>query len=80
MPEQLRSSVAEWERHIDGVLLSLLLGRGSQRPWAVEEIEREIGNDTKDSLNRLYGVGLIHRLEGFVWATRAAIMAEELEA
>jgi hypothetical protein len=79
MSEQRRSSVAEWERHIDGVILGLLLGN-NQRPWAVEEIEREIGDDTRDSLNRLYGAGLIHRLEGFVWATRATIVADDLEA
>jgi hypothetical protein len=49
-----------------------------QRPWSREEIDREIGSDTTDSLNRLYGVGLIHRLDGFVWVTRAAIAAEEM--
>lgn len=79
MNEQQRCSVAEWERHIDGVILGLLLGRGNQRPWAVEEVEREIGPDAVDSLARLYGASLIHRLEGFVWATRAALVADELE-
>jgi hypothetical protein len=31
-----------------------------------------------DSLKRLYGAGLIHRLQGFAWATRAALMTDEI--
>jgi hypothetical protein len=34
--------------------------------------------DPTDSLARLYGGGLIHRLEGFVWASHAAVYAEEI--
>jgi hypothetical protein len=37
-----------------------------------------MGRDVTDSLNRLYGGGLIHRLDGFVWASRAAVMADEI--
>jgi hypothetical protein len=47
-------------------------------PRSREEIDREIGSDTTGSLNWLYGVGLIHRLDGFVWVTRATIAAEEI--
>jgi hypothetical protein len=46
----------------------------------LDEIEREMGRDPSDSLNRLYGSGLIHRLDGkrLFWATRAALMADEI--
>jgi hypothetical protein len=62
----------------DGGIISLLVDVDTTRPWAFDEIAREIGSDPTDSLNRLYGGGLIHRLEGFVWATRAAVMADEI--
>jgi hypothetical protein len=34
--------------------------------------------DPTASLRRLYGDGLIRRLEGFVWASHAAVVAEEI--
>ena len=64
----------------DGVVL-LLLTTGDQRPWSVEELIREHGDRIQaiDALDHLYGVGLIHRTtDGFVWATGAAIRAEEI--
>lgn len=79
MPEHPNSSVAEQERQTDATVLDLLRTTDNQRPWAVDEVEREAGSDAVDSLNRLYGAGLIHRLDGFVWASRAAIMAEALQ-
>jgi hypothetical protein len=78
MHEQRTLTPAEEDGQIDGAILGLLISPDSQRPWSVEEIIREIGDDTTDSLNRLYGAGLIHRLDGFVWATRAALMADEI--
>ncbi len=67
------SSVEEQEREIDYAVMGLLLHH-HHGLWAVEEVEREIGDriEAQDSLARLHGVGLIHRLEGFVFATRAA--------
>jgi hypothetical protein len=56
----------------------LLFDETDQRLWSKDEIDREIGSDMTDSLNRLYGAALIHRAEGFVWATRAAVMAEAI--
>lgn len=46
-------------------------------PWSVSELQRQFSDAVavEDSLNRLAGVGLIHRLEGFVFATRAAKQA-----
>lgn len=66
------------EDQIDGALLGLLLMDGSQRPWSEDEIARELKADVSDSLSRLYGGGLIHRLHGFAWATRAALLAEQI--
>jgi predicted transcriptional regulator len=79
MPEQRTPSPAEQDRVIDAAVLDLLMSPRNQRPWSVDEIEREIGKETPDSLNRLYGAGLIHRLDRFAWASRAAIMAEAIQ-
>jgi hypothetical protein len=68
------------EERDDGVVL-LLLTTGDQRPWSVEEVIREHGHRGQaiDALTRLYGAGLIHRTQDdFVWATRAAIRAEQI--
>jgi hypothetical protein len=78
MPEQPTLTPAEREGQTDAAILGLLINDGNHRPWSVDEIVREIGWDTTDSLNRLYGAGLIHRQEGFVWATRAAVMVDEI--
>lgn len=78
MQHQRTLSPAEADGQIDAATLSLLTGPRVQRPWSVDEIEREIGDGATDSLNRLYGVGLVHRLDGFVWATRAALAADDL--
>jgi hypothetical protein len=58
----------------------LLTGREDQRPWSVREIELEIGDRVAvaDSLAHLHRGGLIHRCGEFVWATRAALCADQL--
>jgi predicted transcriptional regulator len=70
------------ERHnqADGNILLWLTLDHAQRPWSVDEVARELGdrNDATDALTRLHAVGLIHRMGEFVWATRAAIHAEEI--
>lgn len=66
---------------VDAAILGLLLDPNSQRPWSVEEVAREIGDEiaTADGLARLTAAGLAHRIaEGFVWASRAALHAESL--
>jgi hypothetical protein len=78
MQEQPTRDPAERERSVDCAILGLLINLETHRPWSVEEITREIGEETTDSLNRLYGAGLINRLDGFVWASRAAVVAEEI--
>jgi len=65
---------------VDSAVLGLLLAPDSERPWSDEEIAREIGDKvaTIDSLARLAGAGLVHRLTGFVWASRAALHGDAL--
>ncbi len=78
MPDQPTLTAIECQNQLDSVVLSLLIVRNNHRPMSVQEIEREIGKDTVDSLHRLHSRGLIHRLDDFVWATRAAVMADEI--
>jgi hypothetical protein len=72
---------AQREQHIDMLILKMLLDKHAQRPWTVEEIEREldIPEEASDSLGRLARAGLIHRLDGFVFASRTAIRAHALQ-
>jgi hypothetical protein len=65
---------------IDRAILALLIGESAAGPWAVEELVREIGDPivVDDALARLHGAGLIHRIEGFAFATRAAVRATKL--
>jgi predicted transcriptional regulator len=78
MHDEPTPTVIERDAQEDSVILALLMLETSHRPWAVEEIAREMGRDVTDSLRRLYGGGLIHRHDGFVWASRAAVMADEI--
>ncbi len=47
-------------------------------PWTVEELERELGDDTADAVAALAGTGLVHRFDKFVISTRAARRCDEL--
>jgi hypothetical protein len=73
-------SEAEREMHTDGVILSVLLADDAQRPWSEDEVAREIEDRAaaSDGLKRLARGGLVHRLDGFVFASRAALLAEEI--
>ena len=79
MHDQRTPSVAERDAYTDTALLGLLIYDDSQRPWSVDEVEREIGDDTRDSLARLHGAGLLNRVEDFVWPSRAAVIAHGME-
>jgi len=80
MHDQDTRALSLSEPVIDGTIMASLLADDAQRPWTVDEIVREIGSEVavSDSLNRLYGGGLIHRLGGFVFATRAALRSDLL--
>jgi hypothetical protein len=78
MHDQDTRTPAEREAVLDSAILSLLVSEDSHRPWSVAEVEREVQRDATDSLGRLYGGGLIHRLDGFVWAARPAVILDEI--
>ena len=80
MHDQRSPTPAEDDQNIDGSVLSMLLHADAPWPWTVDEVTREIGDAiaVADSLARLYGAGLIHRLEGFVFPTRPAVQAERV--
>jgi hypothetical protein len=78
MQAQPIPDVMERDAATDSAILGVLMEETSHRPWSVDEIAREMGYDPTDSLRRLYGGGLIHRKGRFVWASRAAVMADQL--
>jgi hypothetical protein len=62
-------------------VLDLLVAADGARHWSIEEIALEIGSEVKvrDAVAGLHRAGLAHRTsDGFVFATRAAIRANEL--
>jgi hypothetical protein len=71
---------AEREDCADAAVLTLLLDPEMPHAWSDEEIARELGDavETTDSLSRLHRSGLVHRLSGFVFPTRAARRAAQL--
>jgi len=64
---------------LDSELLQTLTSNDSHRPWSLAELSSELGQDPADPLARLSRAGLIHRSGGFVWATRTAVRAHELQ-
>lgn len=78
--DSMQEARAIGEEDTDIAILDALLDRDAQRPWSLEEIAREIGDAVaaSDSLARLYRAGMIHRLDGFVFASRAAFGADRI--
>jgi hypothetical protein len=72
---------AQQEIDTDAEIMRLLLidWRG---PWSADEIGRELQSATEaqDGLTRLSRAGLVHRLDGFAFATRTAARAAALLA
>jgi hypothetical protein len=46
--------------------------------WSLDELRQLLGDPAEDSLARLHGLGLIHRLDGYVFASRAAAHMHQL--
>ena len=63
--------------HQERAILTMLLAE-TQVLWSVDEIAREIDGDPDDGLRLLHCGGLIHRLDGFVWISRAAVLSDEI--
>lgn len=68
------------EQQTDCIVIGLLLLEGGW-PWSVEEVARELGSEQRamESVRRLTERGLAHLLEGFVFPSRAARRAAEME-
>jgi hypothetical protein len=59
----------------EAVILSMLLNPDGGCIWSVEELVRELSSSrlqVEDGLAGLQGAGLVHRVDEFVFATRAA--------
>jgi hypothetical protein len=80
MQDEGTCTLTEDNRQTEATILCLLLDPKIQRPWAVDEVIREIGRpiDTNDALARLQAAGLVHRVNGFVFATRAALRLDQI--
>lgn len=80
VPQPIPMTEAEQQDHTDGVILEALLDCDAQRPWSVDEVARLLNDpvDASDGLGRLARAGLVHRLDGFVFASRAALRADEI--
>jgi len=86
MPDQPTPRAAlpdpcEAERHTDNTILGLLFNDASSWPWSIDEIGRELADPdrARDAVCRLHEHGLVHRMGDFVWPTRTARRATEIE-
>lgn len=78
MQDQRIPPAAE-DAQIDQAIIGALLT--DEAPvWSFDELVCQFGNEiaVTDSINRLAGQGLVHRLDQFVFATRAAAKATDL--
>ncbi len=66
--------------YLERVVLTLLLDSKTSRPWSVQELAREIGNELRatDAIVSLQAAGLVHRCHEFVWASRSAVRFHQL--
>lgn len=82
MQEERRHKQEDTPDSSERAILGMLLIQDEQRPWSVHEVELEVGDhiETVDGLSGLHRAGLIHRCGEFVFATRAAVRAQQLAA
>lgn len=78
--QPIPTSEPQRQADTDAAILEALLDEEAQRPWSVDEIARVLEDPiaASDGLGRLARAGLIHRLDGFVFASRAALRADEI--
>jgi len=83
MPEQEPScEPTVCDSRTQSAIMTVLLVHHDQRPWATDELVRDIGRprDVLDAISNLHGAGLTHRTtDGFVFASRAAIHMDRLD-
>jgi hypothetical protein len=66
---------------IESGILDRLTYQDDQRPWSIDELIRDVGQKlgVVDAVAKLHGLGLIHHTsDDFIFATRAAVRANEL--
>lgn len=81
IPDEAQPNRCEKERELDNLVLAIMFNDPSSWPWSVEEIARELDdkNEAIEAVRRLTDSGLIHRLGEFVFPTRTARRAAEIE-
>jgi hypothetical protein len=47
MRDERTLTVAEADARTDSAILGLLLSRGGERPWSIEELARELGDEVE---------------------------------
>lgn len=78
--EGLPGSEEEHQQQMDNLVLECMLV-GASWPWSVPELALELESevDAVDAVNRLQRAGLLHRCGDFVFPTRSARRAAELQ-
>jgi hypothetical protein len=75
MPDEHQIDPAFLATRIDSEILIFLTDTNEQRPRSIEGIVRAYParQDALAGLSRLHSTGLIHRIDGFVFATRSVL-------
>jgi hypothetical protein len=80
MQDETSHNSSDEDERAQKAVLGLLLRPNDQRPWSVQEVEREVGETiaAADAIASLNAAGLIHRCGDFVFASRAALCMDRL--